>query len=169
MAAVYICAINSCHTCIITIKACRIWNKRFCLPTADTHLQSKVYSACCELQPCARVHFTVHSQQFLTQKTALVIFSSAWEFKGNEKDWFIKLSITGTHTSVLFYNWRNVDRTAKSGAVQYVYRYFKFILSGGSFTLRFGVLGFGSTGDKRRLVLWFVEWCFCNDPPLEGV
>lgn len=48
---------------------------------------------------------------------------------------------------MLFYNWKNVDRT-KSGAVQYEYQYFKFILSGVSFSLRFDVLCFGSTEDK---------------------
>lgn len=87
IAAVYICAIFSCHACIIiTIKACKIRNKRLCLPTADTHLQSKVYSACRELQSNARVHFTVHMKQFLTHKKVLDILSAVWEFKGNEKD-----------------------------------------------------------------------------------
>ena len=67
IAALYICAIFSCLT--IAIKACKIWNKRSCLPTADTHLQSRVSSACRE-PGCI---FTVHMKQLLTYKKALVI------------------------------------------------------------------------------------------------
>lgn len=38
-----------------------------------------------------------------------------------------------------------------------------------SFSLRFDVLGFESTGEEIKFVLRFVEGCLCNHPPLEGV
>lgn len=50
---------------------------------------------------------------------------------------------------MLFYNWRNVDRT-KSGAAQYEYKFFKF-------SLRFDLPCFGSAEAKTQFVLKLVE------------